>query len=679
MITPMFLWSDIRLTLKSALMAQHISMTHGETGIRQAVPIGFSWTTLFFGFFVPLIRGDIKWAAIMFVVAIMSLAAGFLLIGVIDAIGAMSEVFRLLSLAGPLAINIVFAMRYNTLSAAALVEAGFDPTEGSGRRLLAARGIGARDPAPADVGPDGSGRRQRSDPVSGEHEGHTDPAASASDPASSSKANRIGGGMRDRTRNVVAIAGGVLCVVAAFLPFAHMPIIGAVSWLFIDGEFATGVFVAAAGVVATLLGLLGCARGWNLIPSLLILAVAILGIVGFTEMLEKVQSKSAAADLGIFEGLAEMAMSSVSLGAAAPMAIVGAIVVLASAVAPRCGTAAASTGHTPADLQSRNRIIVGAVAASLLAIWAVVEFVTGPDQGVEPSSEMSIPTNTETRFEDATLVVSLGDTVPGFLTAEDEHYFEFRILRDGFRLAAYTLGSTDTHGTLYDRNGSSIASDDDSGESLNFEITRSLDAGTYYLVVTGFLWAEGSYSLVVAGQTPDGAEERPRETADSWCTDEQAEFLGFQLGNGKTISICEDEGLLTYFFGYLDAEPELRYSGRILVTLGGRAVRATELPYENLADLAGQTDDAEEQELLEQLACAATTNGFIHVSGLTASYVSILYVFRSDGWQYEVGGEWGRTFNAVEGTAEYDELANHAEYSLTTRSPVEQAHCAVGQ
>ena len=40
-----------------------------SSGLTETVKVGFSWTTLLFGWLVPLLRGDLKWAIIMFIVS----------------------------------------------------------------------------------------------------------------------------------------------------------------------------------------------------------------------------------------------------------------------------------------------------------------------------------------------------------------------------------------------------------------------------------------------------------------------------------------------------------------------------------------------------------------------------------------------------------------------------------
>ena len=99
--------------------------------------------------------------------------------------------------------------------------------------------------------------------------------------------------------------------------------------------------------------------------------------------------------------------------------------------------------------------------------------------------------------------VAIGATVQGVLTEGDEDYFEIPVPTDGFRLSVFTEGDTDTYGTLFDRNGVSLSSDDDSGEALNFHIVQVLDAGTHYLSIASFFGDTGDYSLVVEEAAPD--------------------------------------------------------------------------------------------------------------------------------------------------------------------------------
>ncbi|RVZ98219.1 HrgC protein [Helicobacter pylori] len=73
--------------------------------------MGFSWTTLFFGFFVPIIRGDVKWAIVMVVVTLFTFVLS----------------------------NIVFAFIYNKQYTTKLLESGYEPTDEYSRGILRSR------------------------------------------------------------------------------------------------------------------------------------------------------------------------------------------------------------------------------------------------------------------------------------------------------------------------------------------------------------------------------------------------------------------------------------------------------------------------------------------------------------------------------------------------------------
>lgn len=55
-----------------------IYFRHQTTEKPKEAPVGFSWTTLFFGFFVPLLRKDLKWFAIMLIAQIFTLGISVL-------------------------------------------------------------------------------------------------------------------------------------------------------------------------------------------------------------------------------------------------------------------------------------------------------------------------------------------------------------------------------------------------------------------------------------------------------------------------------------------------------------------------------------------------------------------------------------------------------------------------
>lgn len=90
-----------------------ILLKNENFGITKVGKVGFSWTTFFFGFFVPLTRGDMKWAAIMFFAAIFTSSLS----------------------------SIVFSFLYNKLYTQDLVHLGYLPETEEGKSLLLSHGI----------------------------------------------------------------------------------------------------------------------------------------------------------------------------------------------------------------------------------------------------------------------------------------------------------------------------------------------------------------------------------------------------------------------------------------------------------------------------------------------------------------------------------------------------------
>ncbi|CAM4119183.1 hypothetical protein [Lederbergia lenta] len=92
-----------------------------DAGVVKDVKIGFSWTTFFFGFFPALFRGDLKWAAIMFVSSV--------------AIGLITFGF------GGWIPGIIFSFIYNNIYIKDLLEKGYRPADEQAEAELKSRGI----------------------------------------------------------------------------------------------------------------------------------------------------------------------------------------------------------------------------------------------------------------------------------------------------------------------------------------------------------------------------------------------------------------------------------------------------------------------------------------------------------------------------------------------------------
>ncbi|OXS57644.1 hypothetical protein B1A99_16440 [Cohnella sp. CIP 111063] len=98
----------------------HVQLRNAAGGLKQA-KLGFSWTTFFFGFFPALFRGDLKWAAIMFITAC--------------AFGVFTLGF------GAWVPGIIFSFIYNKMYIKELLEKGYRPADEHAQSALQTRGI----------------------------------------------------------------------------------------------------------------------------------------------------------------------------------------------------------------------------------------------------------------------------------------------------------------------------------------------------------------------------------------------------------------------------------------------------------------------------------------------------------------------------------------------------------
>lgn len=105
---------------------------------------------------------------------------------------------------------------------------------------------------------------------------------------------------------------------------------------------------------------------------------------------------------------------------------------------------------------------------------------------------------------DTATLIPLGATSMGKIdSADDLDYFRVEVIEPG-ELEVFTSGSLDTVGRLLDKDGIEIAANDDEGSfSYNFNITKEVEAGTYFVEVDGYRSLTGEYNLHVNFTVPD--------------------------------------------------------------------------------------------------------------------------------------------------------------------------------
>ncbi|MBD2847097.1 DUF2628 domain-containing protein [Paenibacillus sp. IB182496] len=100
------------------------ALLKNQAGVTKSVKVGFSWTTFFFGFLVPLFRGDLKWCIIL---VILEAVFGSFTLGI-----------------GAFVTGIIFSFVYNKLYIKELLEKGYAPATVRDQEILEQGQIVAR-------------------------------------------------------------------------------------------------------------------------------------------------------------------------------------------------------------------------------------------------------------------------------------------------------------------------------------------------------------------------------------------------------------------------------------------------------------------------------------------------------------------------------------------------------
>ena len=170
----------------------------------------------------------------------------------------------------------------------------------------------------------------------------------------------------------------------------------------------------------------------------------------------------------------------------------------------------ALTGYNPDDSEIRRATVSDEPAPEMLyeeAYLVDVQWATmAPFRGIYFTEPL-----VSTSFCPGAPVITLGSTLEGALPDSGEMCYRFNSNPD--QLLTFSVQAEfDTLLTLYDREGYQLDRDDDSGPGLNPRLVTALtEPGFYYIVVSAFGSATGSYSFTMTEGVSDAALAVPLE------------------------------------------------------------------------------------------------------------------------------------------------------------------------
>lgn len=97
-----------------------VNLKNPTTNQFKQVKAGFSWTMFFFGFWVPLFRGDWKWLIIMLLLDLI----GIWTLGIVTSVA-----------------NLIMSFMYNKLYIQDLISGGFKPNDEASANILKQKNI----------------------------------------------------------------------------------------------------------------------------------------------------------------------------------------------------------------------------------------------------------------------------------------------------------------------------------------------------------------------------------------------------------------------------------------------------------------------------------------------------------------------------------------------------------
>jgi hypothetical protein len=110
-------------------------------------------------------------------------------------------------------------------------------------------------------------------------------------------------------------------------------------------------------------------------------------------------------------------------------------------------------------------------------------------------------------------------------------------------LIAYTEGGVDTYIRLLNASGTQLASDDDSGSSLNARISVNVTDGTYTIQVSGYEDSSGSYTIHVSTSASSGAQASNPYANTRWVFQTDSNYtMTISLTNDRYAFVIVSDG-----------------------------------------------------------------------------------------------------------------------------------------